>query len=423
MSEKNIMLTYHDILEIIAGKESHLLLWNWFNRWLWINTSYSAIFSKMITNSNWVYKDAKTIVDATDWDLELFIKKLGEDINPENIFLKKYVANKVKLDFIKAAHEIIREEIKNVYAEKNGWIYMLLKNFDNFFTLNYDSFLYLLLLNFKSSDTWINDTIALQSTIEFQEEELNISQNNIYTEIKEARKKWVLNINTWDDSISKNLRELPKTHFTTEIKQYNKTQKKWWSGVDIERVVNTLLQEEKDNKKLELVDDGARVLKLFEWDEFVFDINVETQNLFFLHWAFHIYKDWEHHKKITQTSNKALYTRLEEILNNEERETLCIFQAEDKLEEIQKSKYLMKSYNKLSELSGNVVLLWCSLSENDNHIYDKINESEVSEIFISSTERSLKSNTEKAKLLFPEKNITFFSAETISYESPSEPGQ
>ena len=44
---------------------------------------------------------------------------------------------------MKAAHEIVKSKIKNIYAEKNEGIHILLKNFANYFTLNYDSFLYL----------------------------------------------------------------------------------------------------------------------------------------------------------------------------------------------------------------------------------------------------------------------------------------
>ena len=53
---------------------------------------------------------------------------------------------------MQATHEIVKEEIKNVYAEKNDGVFILLKEFTNYFTLNYDSLLYLLLLKYKPSE-------------------------------------------------------------------------------------------------------------------------------------------------------------------------------------------------------------------------------------------------------------------------------
>src|SRR5690606_42081370 len=88
---------------------------------------------------------------------------------------------------------------------------------------------------------------------------------------------------------------------------------------EIEQVVKHILKEEKQNQVLEAVDDGAQYRLFRDEEEFVFDIESKTQNLFFLHGAFHIYQDGKSIKKITQQSDKALYDRLESILNNEER--------------------------------------------------------------------------------------------------------
>jgi len=56
------IMDYKEVLESINWQEAHLLLWNGFNRWLGINTSYDAIFSKMIKENHWIYKDVKDIV-------------------------------------------------------------------------------------------------------------------------------------------------------------------------------------------------------------------------------------------------------------------------------------------------------------------------------------------------------------------------
>jgi len=201
-NEKITLLKYKDVLEDIKDQECHLLLGNGFNRGLGVDTSYKSIFQKMAENNHGIYKDAEDIVVESNYDLEQFIEKLVDSISDENPFLKKYVGNKVKFDFMKAAHEIVKGEIKNVYAEKNEGTFVLLKNFENYFTLNYDTFLYLLLLNFKLDDNNEEKTIAIQSSLKFIEEDMDATQNNIFSEIKKARERGTLNINVGDDANS-----------------------------------------------------------------------------------------------------------------------------------------------------------------------------------------------------------------------------
>lgn len=412
------IMDYKEVLENINWQEAHLLLWNGFNRWLGINTSYDAIFSRMIKENHWIYKDVKDIVKECGSDLEKFIWRMTDDIDQENTFLKKYVSNKIKLDFMKAAHEIVKEEIKNLYAEKNQSIYILLQNFENFFTLNYDSFLYLLLLNFKQKDDDRIKTLALQPSLKFQEEDINTTENNIYTEIKQAREKWFLTIGIGEDTeSSSSLSESPKATFTTAVKEYFKSNK--WKWTDIDRVISKIWEEEKENAILENIDDWYRIQALFPWSkekEYVFNINKETQNLFFLHGAFHMYKDGEDIKKITQSSNKALYDRLEEILNDEDKDVLTIFQAEDKLVEIEKDDYLKRCYNKLATLQGCLVVIGFSFSDNDKHICDQINKSPANTLYISTRKEKFKSTFDKLSKIFSKKNIILFEAESISYD-------
>lgn len=423
MNAKEIsLLSYKQTLEKLEEHECHLLLGNGFNMSLGVNTDYQSIFNKMTKNDHGIYKDAEKIVAESSHDLEMFIGKLIDDIKNKNIFLEKYIANKVKHDFMKAAHEIVKSEIKNVYAEKNEGIYMLLRNFTNYFTLNYDSFLYLLLLNFKSSSADAERTIAFQNSLKFMEKDINEVQNNIYAEIKKARENGTVSIFFANDSTStfEDMSKLTKKNFISEIEIYSKNNGKNWKIKDIERVVKSILEEEKKNNILTKVDDGSKQLTLLDNTEYVFDVEKETQNLFFLHGAFHIYRDGEKEKKITQTTGKALYNRLEEIINNEEKDIICIFQSENKIGEINKSNYLGKSYNKLSKLSGVLVIIGCSLSKNDTHIYEQINISEVNTIYISSKEANKKEYYEKAKEFFSNKKIILFDRETISYELPDE---
>ena len=87
---------------------------------------------------------------------------------------------------MRAAGNIVTKEVKNVYQEKNKGVYLLLKKFTNYFTLNYDPLLYLLLMKFKKDDISNGDSMAIQHTLKFQKEDLNQTQNNIYEKIKQA---------------------------------------------------------------------------------------------------------------------------------------------------------------------------------------------------------------------------------------------
>ena len=421
MKEDKLIFSYKDVLNKIKDQENHLLLGNGFNYGLGINTGYNAIFKKMIEKDRDVYKDALTMVKNCCFDLESFVGKLELDIDEDNLFLKKYVRNKVKLDFMKATHEIVKSEIKNIYAEKNEGVFILLKNFNSYFTLNYDSFLYLLLLRYKSIDNYANNAIVFQPNLKFVEDDLDDKQTDIYSEIKTARETGKLSINFGAENsiVEKDFKMLTKTHFVTEIKAYSKAKNNGWKVKDIDRVIKLIIREEHRQAVLDKIDDGSRQLT-FDGNniEFVYDVKSETQNLFFLHGAFHIYKDGDFYKKITQKSDKALYDKLEDVLNNEQQEVVCVFQRKDKTTAIKDNEYLQNCLDKLGKISGNLIVIGSSLADNDNHIFKKINDSEVDTIFISLLVNNKEESYKLAESKFPNKNIYLFDAETISYEIP-----
>src|SRR3546814_7953517 len=95
-------------------------------------------------------------------------------------------------------------------------------------------------------------------------------------------------------------------------------------------------------------------MRISDWSS---DVCSSDLSLFFLHGAFHIYKDGKSIKKITQQTDRALYDRLESILNDEEQEIVCVFQSENKLGAIGENAYLSKCYDSIGKLSGNLVIL------------------------------------------------------------------
>lgn len=413
-------ITYQEVLGKIENEENQLLIANGFNYGLGVHTGYPDIFKRMIKDNHDIYSQAEPVIEECGYDLEAFLGKIEEDINNDNIFLKKYTKNKIKGDFMKALHEIVKEKTSSIFAEKNEGIYILLKQFSNYFTLNYDALLYMLLLKFKSSAN-SNNSIALAPSLKFITNELDKEEKGIYSEIKKFRETGVWKIdNTNKENLTRALlANMPKTQFISNMKTYAKSDNKNWSDRTIKKVIDTILKEEQKNLVLKHVDDGCKELDLFEKESnFVFNVNSVTQNLFFLHGAFHIYKDGKDIKKITQSSDKALYEKLEEILNNDKKDIVCIFQSENKLEAIQSNQYLVHCYNKLAKLSGNLVIIGSSLDDNDNHIFNKINESKIENIYVSAMPRDVETYRKKLLEKFPNKNLYLFNAETISYELP-----
>ncbi len=396
------------MLNEINGKECHLLLGNGFNNSLGIETNYKSIFEKMKEEYSG-YNEMEEIIKNQNYDIEHLILELTKNLESVNMgdFLKKYVANKVKLDFMKAANSIVTKQIKNIYQEKNQGIYLILKNFKNYFTLNYDAFLYLLLMKFKSNG---EKTVAFQNTTLFQVEDLNQQNDSMYNEIKAAYEQGKINITVKDTSVTKNLDTCTKAEFTTNIKNYFSEKK--WPGKTIKRAVDLLWREIKNQSLLENINDGFSLFK----EDYIYNFSAH-QNLFFLHGAFHIYQDRQVIKKITQSQNKALYERLEKIINSEEKEIICILagKSDDKEQEIKENDYLKSSLEKLSKLNDTLVILGSSLGENDKHIFERINHSSIKSIYISSCEKEKKKDHKKARRIFPQKQIILFDYETISY--------
>jgi hypothetical protein len=405
---KIILKTYQEVLEEIDGKENHLLLGNGFNMSLGVHTDYKSIFEEM-KKKYAAYQSVEGAMKKHGYDLEKIIGEFEMKIEKGENFLSKFIHNKIQLDFMKAASRLTASQVNKVYQEKNEGIHLLLKNFSTYFTLNYDPFLYLLLMKFKENKN--NDGIAFQHTFQFIEADLNEEQNDIYTKIKEARNNGQLSVHVNGNGTSKKLRLCTKTEFSAVIKTHFKDEE--WTPADIAKAVGLVWGEENESHKI-TTDDGFRQNSLFP--EPVFNENNETQNLFFLHGAFHIYKEGDIVKKVTQQSEKALYNRLEEIINNEEGDIVCVFSNENKINEIEGSEYLKKAYYQLSQLSGSVVILGCSFSENDKHIFDQLKKSQIDTIYISSTEKKKEEAYKNARELFDDKNIVLFDRETISYE-------
>ncbi|MBU1626624.1 DUF4917 family protein [bacterium] len=417
MSQKEItLLTYQVILEKIEGQKCHLLLGNGFNSSLKVKTDYESIFAKMMKEDA-EYLELKSFLDANKYDLEKLIEELKGRISNEDKFLTTFIHNKVKLDFMKATSKLAASQVNTVYKKRNEGIHLLLKNFTNYFTLNYDPFLYLLLMKFKKGNKEKNEALVLPQTHLFQTQDIDDSENDLFSKIQEVRVsgKFELHSEKIDDCTD--LNSCSMKAFTHIIKPYFK--KQGYAPAKIDQAIALVWEREKENNTLE-IDDAFRQDSLFDEEDIdsapVFKSDIKTQNLFFLHGAFHLYEEKKITKKITQTSDKALYERLEKIISDEEKSIICVFSNSNKTDEILTNEYLKSAHKKLSELSGDLVIIGSSLDENDNHILEQINKSNVETLYISTTKRSRKRIFERAQKAFPKKKLNLFDAETITYK-------
>ena len=405
----NDLVSYFDVLNDleVTKPDNHLLLGNGFNLSLGVMTEYDAIFTVMKENN----KEYETII-GDNFNLETFIGDCKEQIKKENNpyyeFMRCYFNNKIKLDFMKAVTQIVSNEIKNIYQTKNEDIYLLLKQFTNFFTLNYDPLLYQLMMSYKTKKK-TDSVITFKNTFSFIEDTLDIQSKEIIDVIKKGYNSGILNITVGDQIKRLDLGLLKKTVFKNEIQLFFSGR---YTSTQINKAVDRFW-EEKDLDKPKVLDNINDGFSLFE-NELVYT-NSEKQNLFFLHGAFHIYRKGKRVKKIIQQTEESLYKRIENIIQNENENIICIFTDKNKYTEISQDDYLINGYNKLKELSGSLLIIGSSLAKNDEHIFSQINKSNVNTIYISSSKNTKELDLKNALDYFPRKTIILFDWETISF--------
>jgi hypothetical protein len=107
------------------------------------------------------------------------------------------------------------------------------------------------------------------------------------------------------------------------------------------------------------------------------------QNLFYLHGALHIYQDTSEIKKISVGRLDTLKSRIIERID-ESKPLDIIFKSTDKIKDINNNQYMKSALEQLKKITGNIYLYGVSLSENDNHIWEAINNNdEVTQVYVS----------------------------------------
>ncbi len=402
------LISYTDVLQELEKSKpnNHLLLGNGFNLSLGIKTDYNSILNKMKENN----KDFESVI-TDDFDLEEFIgackSQIIEADNPYFDFMKRYYHNKIKLDFMKAVTEIVSKEMKNIIQVEKEEIYLLLEQFDSYFTLNYDPFLYQLLMSYKKDDK--KEVLIFENTLPFIKEQMEISTQVILKEIEDGYQSGILIINMGEDQQQLELRRLSKQDFEKEMKHYFG---KRVSKSELKKVIDHFWKNKDltERREIEKIDDG---FGLFE-KEIIFK-NPKTQNLIFLHGAFHIYQRGKVIHKITQQSEKALYKKIEEVVEDADEKIICVFSDTNKEIEISQNEYLRNGLNKLAEIEGALLIIGSSLAKNDAHIFEKVNQSKIQRIFIASCDKDKAKDFKNANKFWSGKEVILLDRDTVSY--------
>lgn len=426
------LITYKDLLAELedSGDEYHLLLGNGFNNSLGVPTTYKAIFQEMKKGYP-LYREVEQILED-QYDIEVLLEaleKAGQTLNPPfDPFLTGIGTKAVKLDFMKATLEIVKDEVSNIDKNNNNDIRLFLKNFSTYFTLNYDPLLYLLWMKFKDN----NESWEIHNIPGHRQKHLNATQNKMYTEIKRAREHGKLTIQVDEDQTSSAKQTLLKDAQTSmlvlAVQNYFSSYK--WKVADIKKVIAYIRKEAEDLGNIDWIKipndgfttGGEETIPSLEQQLPLIPSEEDKQNLYFLHGAFHLVEKREvgtelRTCKVTQTANKSFLKQLEETVYEKGDTILCVLEgdAEGKKEEIEKHPYLRKCFNALKASKGRLVLLGSSLAENDQHIFDAINHSGITHIYVSTHEDNVEETMSKAKRAFRDKQIVCFDYNTIAY--------
>ena len=409
--------TYTNVLNGLPRHEqSHLLLGNGFNASLGIKTDYENIFNEM-KNRYPAYENIESELRNKGYDIEAIMAKLKSQIiegTDYQTFLSQYISKKIKLDFMKATQSIMSSKIGTIYKSKNQGIYQLLEKFANYFTLNYDLFLYWLLMKFKS-DNFI-EIVPPQAYFDFKRKDLDQkTKEEVFRAVETAYDRGYLEIVVNGDERKWNLRKVTKTRFKNYVKHYFNRDNfpNQYINEAVDHVLESRNRDTTKNTENLLIRDGFT-----NSPDPIYDEEQSDQNLFFLHGAFHLYQKGGRVHKITRQMEKPLYERVETIINSEEEDVVCVFEgsSSDKIGKIKEIPYLQIAHQKLSTLRGTLVILGCSLSDNDRHVFEQINKSNIDSVYISSCEETKLSDHYKAIDLFPSKSIILFNYNDISYE-------
>ena len=431
--------TYKALLQELdsTSDNCHLLLGNGFNAVLKMETGYENITQKL-RDINPHYKDLKIELKKCDFDVERFIKLLEEqieDIGDIEIrtFLKGYIRPAVKKDFLESLSRIVESKVEDIFDPSvSVWadLQSFLSRFMNFFTLNFDPFLYIILLRLKEPSPSKTTPANKKHKLSPLEKNLCTEMLEIYNDSELFSKMAKYNLTSGVVAVSEiGLKPIGRFAIGLILPQYSKYENyspeefnnafeaawKKIKGHDDEKArgekfEQVQLQVKRDfeiqfdmldsgkpiGRKLHMRDgfglslEGLRYLEL----EQPFDRPPERkQNLFFLHGALHMYQQddkegiYKTHKGGDDDGEyQRFYPATIATLRDQAKSDFCVLSPtrKEKKDRIDGNIYLKFCFDKLSELDGNLVIIGVKLDKNDDHIFAQIRaNTKIKKIFLS----------------------------------------
>ena len=368
--------------QIDHTESPNIFLGNGFNMCLGVDTSYCSLWESLSEQRN-----------------------ISDILNEYPEFLQNVIKNNCNiescLDEIKnrGHHSTLQTELyRNILSKcrtkyrYNETISFFLK-FKKFFTTNYDPLLYRFLLQPKKASVDENESFYtdLKAIHDGNISDISICEEVIPLRAITKKQVYELALKIFKD------REL---HKEKKRDEYYDVLKKLRNEPVIEINDGFFISQpatEKNKKKYK------------RWDK----SRSQEQNIYYLHGALHIYREDAHiQKMILQKGHhdKKFINEILEIASN----SSCVFEKEyaSKLAKIQNNPYLRFCLDSLKQESGSLFIIGWSCNENDQHLIDAINSSELSHLYVSLYSDRDSSRYEE---VFPKKKLTFFKSNILPF--------
>ena len=346
----------------MSNNKKSILLGNGFNMSLGINTSYKGLYENMC-RKKFLEKNLpdRKELEKGNYELEII---LGANEESETIQYHLF--------------ESIILACKKTISPHNKVI-TFLKDFDKFFTTNYDPLLYHNLMHVKHS--------AFKEDEEFLKNLESICEEKIQNfQIRDLSKTEIYSIAS---------KILGKAKKKSEYMEFLKIIKHEERNLSINDGF-TIKQSNKSKKK------GRE--KYAAWNE----SNNSDQNIFYLHGSFHIYTSECRIRKYISNNRKVDFiNKIQEHSSDSFSNLSCVFASkrEEKESKIKNNPYLTYCLEKLSKLEGTLTIIGWSASENDKHLIKAINNSNLEKIIFYYHEKEPKNSFDEDK--FNKENNTF----------------
>lgn len=109
-------------------------------------------------------------------------------------------------------------------------------------------------------------------------------------------------------------------------------------------------------------------------DQLIWGINSNTQNIYYLHGALHLFDEGVDIVKVKGDDNHSLLKKIIDKINSDEYPVfVSAGTSTEKLKQILHNQYLADCYNQLKNIKGTLFTYGFNFGENDIHIIDAIN--------------------------------------------------